>query len=106
MTPVSAFLRLGLLLVVAMALLSETADSAAIKDAKVKDVKVKRTISVEAKENKLRLQARNSAKMEEKVAKKASLEKLQKKSAAKVAPGKARLHRAARDYTYEEEYYP
>jgi len=101
MTPVSAFLRLGLLLVVALALLSETADSAAIKEAKVK-----RTVDVAAKENKLRLKARHSAKMDEQAAKKVSLEKLQKKSAAKVAPEKASLHRAVRDYTYEEEDYP
>jgi len=98
MTSASAVLRLSLLLVVVVVLLSETADSAAVKNAKVK-----RSVDVKAKENRLRLVAKNDAKLQEKLAKKASLEKMQKKSVEKIAPGKAHQYRAGRDYNYGEE---
>jgi len=104
----SAVLRLGVLLVVVTILLSDSAESAAVKSANAR-----RSVDVEAKANRLRALAKNKAKLEERIAKKAFLEKLQKKSVVKASQRVMRDYqdgddsneygRLARDYGFEDE---
>jgi hypothetical protein len=87
----SAILRLGVLLVVVTILLSDAAESAAVKSARAR-----RSVDVVTKGNKLRALAKNKDKLEERIAKKAFLEKLQKKSIVKAS------QRVGRDYSDED----